>query len=389
MRKLVLPLVLLIIAATVIFAGVYIWREVNPRKNMTVTVQTMTDSVSTIAYIVKNEAVVDLSGGEYVRYYCEEGDRVASNSRIAMVYDAGEDGRILEEIDALNEKISLFDNGYANLSLRDAGKIEKFIDSYSEEYFEAVKGGRISEARLAKENIVNLMNIKHSGTNLSESEERKLKKEKEALETKLSSGRSPVKSPIGGVFSADIDGYEGLVSFDKAKSITVSEFDSVMEKEISQEGKKCKVVDNYNWLLMCKVPTDYGAKTQVGKKTEIVTDSGEHIDGTVVYISEPDNGNCIITISSNKDFSSIGNVRKAEVTVTFNKYTGYIIPSEAVHIYQDKEGVFVKSGNKLKFKETEIIYRNSNHTVIKPSEKTELKTYDVVVVEGDLSEFYN
>ena len=213
MRKLVLIAVALIITVTAIFTGVYIWRDINPKKNITVTMQTVTDSVNTVAYIVKKEAVVDLSAGEYVRYYCEDGERVASNSRIAMVYDNASDGNLLAEIEAVEEKIALYDSEYLNLTMRDAGKIESFIETYLKEYFDAVNSGNISDAYVAKENIINLMNIKHSGTNSGETEIRKLEKEKEKLEASLSSGRETVDSPIGGIFYGSVDGHEGEIDF--------------------------------------------------------------------------------------------------------------------------------------------------------------------------------
>ena len=169
----------------------------------------------------------------------------------------------------------------------------------------------------------------------------------------------------------------------------MSEFDSLMQKEISVSKNKCKIVDNYNWLLMCTVPEEL--KTEVGNKVKIATDYGKNISGDVVYISASDNGRRVVTISSDEDFSDIESERKINVTITFNEYKGYIIPVEAVHIYQNEEGVFIKNENKIEFRKAERIadYEGSEYVVINPSGNTELKTYDVVVVEGDLSEFYD
>ena len=110
---------------------------------------------------------------------------------------------------------------------------------------------------------------------------------------------------------------------------------------------------------------------------------------SVEYISNPEEGECIITISSDRDFFNIGSVIKLNVNIVFNRYKGYVIPSEAFHMYKDEYGVFVESGNRLSFKETEVIYSDEEQTVVKPSGRTELKLYDNVLVEGDLSEFYN
>ena len=387
-RKVILGMAIMIIV-TIIFAGVYLYVNLGSDKYVTVTIQNLTDSDTVTGYIVKNEEVIDLTGGKFVRFYCEEGDKVSAKSYVASVYDSESDGNILAAIDAIDEKLQNLSDEYVSLTMNDVLKIESYIDTDIDKYFDAVYEGNASEAMLTKSRLATLFNIKHSGNSANENEEKELKAERNKLEASLSSAKYDLKSPMGGIFTSKADGFEDVVDFEKAKRITVGEFDEIMKLKPEENENACKVVDNYKWLFMCKISSDYAAVSSVGRKVEMVTDSGENISGVIEYISQVEEGYCIMTIASDRDFSGIGSKRKIEATLTFNKYTGYVIPTEAFHMYENKYGVFVESGNRLKFKETEILYSDDEFTVVSPSGRTELKLYDNVMVEGDLSDLYD
>ncbi len=389
MKRKVLFSVIIMILVTAIFAGTYLYINLGSDKYVTVTVHTLTDSETVTGYIVKNESVINLSGGNFVRFYCEDGEKVSAKSYVASVYDKESDGNILSEIDAIDEKLKNLSDEYVSLTINDILKIESLIDTDIDKYFDSVYSGNAADAALATGRLTGLFNIKHSGKSSSENEEKELLKERTALEARLSSAKYDIKTPMGGIFTSQTDGFEGVTDFEKATRITVGEFDELMELKPEKKDNECKVVDNYKWLFMCKVPSDYAAVSAVSKKVEIITDKGENISGTIEYISQPEEGECVMTISSDRDFSGIGKSRKIEATVTFNKYTGYVIPTEAFHMYENKYGVFVESGNKLNFKETEVIYSDDEFTVVATSGRTELKLYDNVLVEGDLSELYD
>ncbi len=380
---------ILIVLVTVIFAGSYLYLNIESDKSVVITVQTLTDSAETTGYIVKNEAVIDLSGGSFVRFYAEDGEKVSGRSYIASVYDNESDGNLLAEIEAINDKIKNLSDEYINLTMNDILKIESYIDRDVDAYFSAVYSGDMAQADLIKGRLTTLFNIKHSGKSSNDVTEAELVKERKALEAKLSSAKYDIASPMGGILTKDTDGLEGLVDFERATSISVGEFDELMKTERETDKNKCKIVDNYKWLLMCKVSSDYAAVSSVGRTVEITTDKGEEITGKIEYISNPEEGECIMTLSSDRDFFNIGSSRFMDVTLVFNKYKGFVIPTKAFHMYNNEYGVFVESGNRLTFKRAEVIYSDDEYTVVNPSGKTALKLYDNVLVEGDLSEFYD
>lgn len=388
MRNKITLSVILIVLGTLIFLSVYSFLNYDAGKNVIVTVQTVSEAFETKGYIVKNENVIDLSGGAFVRFYADEGERVASGSFVASVYDKESDGNILSEIYAIDEKIKNLSDEYVSLTRNDVVKIESYIDEDIDSLERKIYEGNLSDAYLTGSRLNTLFNIKHSGKSNEKTEEKELIKERTALEARLSSAKYDIKAEGSGIFVKSTDGFEGAVDFEKAKNITVLEFNELMGQVKENNLKKCKIVDNYSWLIMCKIPSDYMVGATEGKNVKMITKAGEEIKGQIVYISAPYDGDCMVTISSDRDFKGIGSERFLDVKIVFSEYSGYVIPSKAFHLYENKYGVFVNKGNSLVFKETEIIYSDEEYSVVNPNGRTELKLYDNVLIEGDLSEFY-
>ncbi len=388
MRNKIALSVILIGLGTLIFLLTYAFLNLGDRKNVIVTVQTVSESFETGGYIVKDEKVIDLSGGTFVRFYAKEGDRVSGGSLVASVYDKETDGNILSEIYAIDEKLKNLKDEYVSLTRNDVVKIESYIDEDIDSLAKANYEGNLSESCLLGSRLNTLFGIKHSGKSNDKAEEKELIKERTALEAKLSSAKYDIRATDSGIFASGTDGYEGVVDFEKASGITVLEFDELISKGTLNNLKQCKIVDNYSWQIMCKIPSDYMVKAAVGKSVKMITEAGEEIKGQIKYISSPHEGFCIVTISSDRDFTGIGSARFMNVKIVFSEYSGYVIPSKAFHLYENKYGVFVDKGNSLVFKETEVIYSDEEYSVVNPNGKTELKLYDNVLIEGDLSEFY-
>ena len=81
--------------------------------------------------------------------------------------------------------------------------------------------------------------------------------------------------------------------------------------------------------------------------------------------------------------------RYFKIKIIFESYKGFVIPTKAFHIYNGEYGVFVRKNSKKIFKKTEVIYSDDEYSVVSKSSETELKLYDAVITDGDLSEYYD
>ena len=67
-----------------------------------------------------------------------------------------------------------------------------------------------------------------------------------------------------------------------------------------------------------------------------------------------------------------------------NSYTGLRISKDAVHIVNDVNGVYVRSGQLIEFRPIVKLYENENYILVPNggNKESELKLYDEVVVRG-------
>lgn len=67
-----------------------------------------------------------------------------------------------------------------------------------------------------------------------------------------------------------------------------------------------------------------------------------------------------------------------------NSYTGLRISKDAVHIVNDVNGVYVRSGQLIEFRPIVKLYENENYILVPNggNKESKLKLYDEVVVRG-------
>ncbi len=388
-RKVIAATAFILVFLTVILAGGYLHREFGTRKKLIIAMKTVEDSVEAEGFLVKKETIVDLSDGNFIRYYCKSGDRVFGGEKIASIYNEASDGNVLTEIQVLEDKIEALQGDYVSLTPNDILKIETYIGDDIKKLGNAAKGGNVHEAALIKGRLGTLFKIKHSNGIEAEETREKLEAQKRALEETLSPSKKDVFAPSSGVFSEKTDGFEALFSDMPPSGWSATAFDSFMERNEEEDSSRCKIVDNYQWYYVCRVDASALAAHPLGSAVTMMPAGGEAIDGTIRDISEGVNGTCIVTIVSDRDFSGLESKRKMTVRLIFGAHSGYVIPRKAFHLYQGEYGVFIERGNRLAFRKANIIYEDEDNAVVSPGEGTELKLYDTVVVEGDFSEYYD
>lgn len=389
MKRIIAISLSVILLFTVIFAAVYVKRTLGAGKTVTAVVKAFEKSIETEAYIVKDEAMIDLSAGEFTRFYYKNGERVAGGAKLVSLYNTESDGALISEIEKIDERIKNLGSDYVSLTANDVLKVENYIDSDIDMLEGVMARGDAAGQTLIRDRLTALFNIKHTNDVPENDDKEALNAEKAELERKLSSDKNDISSPCGGIFAEKQDGYEGYISIEEARSITLPELEALMEREPDIKGNYCKVIDNYRWYLVCKVRSALVAEKGVGSSVKLIMPDGEELKAVIEHISEEEGAYKALTLSSDRDYSQLQDARVVKVKIVFDNFTGFVLPTRAFHVYDGKYGVFIKKNSKKIFKATEILYSDDEYTVAAKSDKTELKLYDTVITDGDLSEYYN
>lgn len=388
-RKVIVCILCVIALLTAVLAGYYIKYGSGKNGTVTAVVKTFEKSDETEGYIVKNERVINLDGGNFARYYFKNGEKVAAGSKIVSLYNNEEDGALIAEIEKIDERIKNLDGEYVNLTANDVIKVENYIDEDIDRLEKTYLKGDAASAALIKDRLVALFNIKHSNQAPAEDDKKALEQEKTALETKLSSAKNDILSPTAGIFSDKTDGFENILTFDNILNITREKFDEILKEKGTENSRACKIIDNYKWYIVCKVKSAVLSDKNTGDTVSVIMSDGETLNGKIEHIVPCEGAESIVVLSSDREYSGLSDVRKTEIKIVFDSYTGFVLPTKAFHFYDGEYGVFVKQNSRTVFKKTEVIYSDDEYTVVSKGGKTELKLYDTVITDGDLDEYYD
>ena len=147
-----------------------------------------------------------------------------------------------------------------------------------------------------------------------------------------------------------------------------------------------KLVDAFNWYILCVIDYKDVASLKVGGKitVEFTGTTAEPLSADVVKINDAADGRTSIILKCNLMNKKYAVLRKNPVKLIFNTYTGYQVNNKAVREINGQKGVYVLNGNIVKFKKINIVYSDSEYSIcsVPDGESGYLKQYDEIIVEG-------
>lgn len=329
-----------------------------------------------------------------------ENEMVKKGKLVATCYDASIDDSTRRELSDINEKISAIkampiaaDDKVSN----DADEIQLEIDDKISSMVSAAATRSMSDVTSLKKDIDDLMTRKKDSENGNDSSKTveetlsELESEKSKLEHSFGGKKSDLTAPSHGIFSTSVDGYEKILTSEKALSMDVADYESIVSKSISSKDSKkenvvCKIMDNSEWWISVISDTETAKNFSVGDSIKIrFTGSSDEASAKIQYISSPVKDRCIITAVSN-DYSDYS-MKYRIVKTTFVKasYTGLKVPVNAIRVKDGKTGVYVRTENTVKYKEIKVIYK-TDKTAIAEMDNTRsnaLLLYDEIINEYD------
>ncbi len=347
------------------------------------------------AYIVRDETVYYATCAGTVYNTAAEGERVSNNQSIADIYGGEDISTYLKQLDTIDRKVKRLTQQSIGSEVYQIDELsqEGEISSKMNEIISLSKTDSVQEIHEAR----TLINGYRSGNVISTSDKLwELDRERIEIEAKLGS-KSDVVSTSSGIFSSYVDGLEAVLSPDNIEQYTPEYIRSLAEtpdgarngKKVAIGDKLCKVMNNHEWYVIAVIDNEYRTlckeNTSVSLKfPDIAADKAE---GTVRYISDPDENNeCIVLIRVPSYTELAFAYRHANVDIVLESYSGYKIPSYAIHTGSGMNSyyVYAMKGSKTYKCECEVVYNDpaGEYAVIRSVDGTEnsLAAMDRLVV---------
>ena len=327
-------------------------------------------------YILREEVIVQ--GENYKNGIVKiknEGEKVAKDDPIFRYKSANED-ELVKKIEELDGKIQEALKNETNISSPDIPLLESQI----QEKINSIYGmNNYSEIKILKEEINQLIlrkarivgELSPAGSYI-----KNLIEERSSYEAELNSGSEYINSPMSGVVSYKIDGYEDFFSSKNIDYLSRELLESLEVKTgqlIESSNEKAKIVNNYQCYIAAIMNSEEAKNAKIGDKVSLEFLNLPAITSTIEKIFEEENGTRVIVFKINYDVEKLLDARKISVNVIWWSESGLKVPNSAIITEEDKNYIV---RNKAGYKEKvliKVLRQNENYTIIDNYTTEELK----------------
>jgi len=340
------------------------------------------DSVNIDAVIVRNEVVLNSPiGGKCIKEL-DEGEKAKVKERIATVLNRSSE-ELLEDLKSLDLKIIKAQNERnENLELfsDDLKKIENDIEQKLKEIIGVSNSNEISRVLKIKKEVDELIKKKAaiSGSLSTPSAHiQSLLDKKNDLQKRINANTKDINTPISGVVSYVIDGYEDILTPDSISELTTDDIESIevkgMQKDIEKIGVEAnkpfaKIITDIEYFLIMTIDHNLAKEYKVDQKTSIrLNEFDKVIDGDVFYRSNNMGGKSILVVKVRKALSKTAAYRKLNVDLIKSQHSGLKVPLRSlrnIDMQNKTAEICLVKANRARFVKIKIVGKNEEFAII-------------------------
>ncbi|MBQ8587756.1 MAG: hypothetical protein IJ454_00025, partial [Clostridia bacterium] len=272
-----------------------------------------------------------------------------------------------------------------------AFRVESTIDLRVSEITAAMEEGDMDKV-ISIKNELNLLNDKkntlENGEEYTHEMLTKLMEEKKEYENALGDDKQDLYSPVSGIYSTVVDGFEEIVTSGAIGDMTPYDFESIYKMKNSDEvkpGAVCKIIDNSGWSVAFLATEKEIQRLKEGSSVYIRTD-GSAVDSSaeISYISTPVNGNYLVTATSDVSCEWANKERFVTIDLVRSRYKGLKVPVKALRVKDNITGVYTVVDGIVHFKKVKVLYKDNNFAIVEENNASQggLLLYDEVVVSS-------
>ena len=371
--------------------------------------ETVTEKVGTSAFIFRDEQCIHADLTAYSVPFVQDGDRVSGNGVIAANFsDAGSAMRYAQLLELREEydRLSALATGTEYSSVRVSALMDGASDGLCA-LLQQTDTGNIADAEAAQNTFLE----KETALEIAVDEDvnisaklSELSKDIRAQEASVGSYQTVTTGlDSSGYFFSKTDGYEDVIPYADAGSLTVSTLEAALQTlPVSSTGGK--IVKSFSWYIAAVVDSQTAEKLSHirGSLRINFPQAGLGEVPVTVYAMRADaSGKCAVVFRCIENSSALLQLRKEDIEIIFGKTTGYRVPLSAVRIVtketgegDDKtqeqvRGVYVLRGNVVSFRRINPVYAGEDYILSAPYYKEDgsndssyLGLYEEIITEG-------
>ena len=351
----------------------------NPTDTFSVEQGKIYQEEATTGYIIREETVV--KGSNYKNGMLQiktEGERVAKGEPIFRYYSSGEES-LIKKIEDLDSKI---DEAMSSEKALPSGDIKALEKQIEEKIISLVEINNLQTINETKKEISSSITKKAKiagSLSPAGSYLKKLIDERSKYETQLNEGAEYLNSPISGVVSYKVDGYEEALTPSDFSTLTKEFLDSLNIKTgqvVADSKESGKIINNFKCYVVCSLKSEQAKEAKVGDTIKLRLPNNAEVSGSVEYISKEEN-DVILIFKLSQQVQELVSYRKISFDIIWWSYSGKKVANEAIGTETKGENqisyvIRTRAGYQDKIW-IKVLRKNDKYTIVDNYSNTELR----------------
>ena len=311
-------------------------------------IRQITETVDVPAFIVRRESVLRASGGTAVVPCVKNGCKVSIGDSVVDIYATEEAAASASKLSSLETLLAYYESieemEYANLvsdmDIYNSAVLDSLL-SLKKSIASGDLSGISEEGYVFSENLTKRQIIIGKNVDVS-TDAAAVSAEIEQIKNSIGA-KNTVTADKAGNFVNTVDGYEGMGNYDEIKNTTYDDVESLLNAQPSgvESSNVGKVITKFVWYAVCNIPEEKAGELSVGDTVTVTVDGyrGGDIKCKIRAKNENANGYVTLVLSNNELNEELAVLRKVNIKIHTNDYTGYVIDKKALRTVDGVTGV--------------------------------------------------
>ena len=362
--------------------------------------------VEAAGVLVRREIVLPSADGSYVDQIVAEGEKASSGQAVALLYSDASALTTRQSIRAVNAEIEQLEYALSSGTKNaDASRLDGQVISSIVNLRSLVAGGdltQLEDSALSLRTMVFKRDYTYGDTAAAD-QLGLLIQERQAqlgeLQRSLSQVSRTVYAPVAGVFSASVDGWEGVITPSQLEDITPEALSALLsqQREVDRSAVG-KLITDSTWYFAAMIPgTDTGLQSGRAYDLAFSGDYFGRIRMTLERIVLAGDQTMVI-FSCRSNLADTTLLRVQTVDVVTRQLDGIHIPRKALRVETVEEeqedgavrevnhyGVYTVVRSQAEWQEVEVLYTADTYYLVRPvnpDASTRLRDGDEIILNS-------
>lgn len=363
-------IVLIAVAALLLYAGYMALNYFrDPLSTILAVEASVSEGRSVEGWVVREEQLLTSSSAITVPER-SEGEKVGAGQVVAMGYSDADAQTRQDQIELLSAQLEQLT--YATTVAAEAGDTTSLDDAVFQQltaWAKLTASQSLSESVDVSTALKGLI-LRHGADDGAltalNSQIAQIQSQLTSLETQAVGDTTSINAPVAGYFSADVDGYEQVLTPELLSTMSIAQLESLEPTAISSNAFG-RLITSSRWYYVAAVPTENLKELDVNDTATVqfAISGSESLPMQVERLGDDENGQSLLVLSSESSLQSVTLLRRQQADIILRSHHGLRVPKEAIRTDEaGNTGVYILETTSAQWKPVTLLYDDGDSYVV-------------------------